>query len=365
MLDIAKVIGAFDTPGSPIAMETVPMSDRINRQWLLARRPYGMVSTSDFELVETAVPELAEGEYLVRNLYISFDPTMRGWMEDRESYMPPVALREVMRCSTVSQVVESKNPAYAQGDILTGLFGMQEWAVGGKGFMHGTPVAEGTPLTWPLGVTGLTGMTAYFGLLEIGKPQPGETVLVSGAAGATGSVAAQIAKLKGCRVVGIAGGPEKCAWLEEKAGLDGAIDYKSENVGERIRALCPDGVDVYFDNVAGPILDAALANLALRARVVMCGGISGYNEKEPPAGPRNLMNVVIQRARMEGFIIIDYVSRFPEAAAALQEWIREGKIVHEEDVQEGIENAPATFLRLFTGQNIGKQLLKLADPSDL
>jgi hypothetical protein len=324
-----------------------------------------MVSPSDFELVETPVPALSEGEYLVRNLYISFDPTMRGWMEDRESYMPPVALGEVMRCSTVSQVVESNNPSYAPGDILTGLFGMQEWAVGGHGFMHGTPVAEGIPLTWPLGVMGLTGMTAYFGLLELGKPQPGETVLVSGAAGATGSVAAQIAKLKGCRVVGIAGGPEKCAWLVNEAGLDAAIDYKSENVQERIRELCPDGVNVYFDNVAGPVLDAALANLALRARVVMCGGISGYSEEESPPGPRNLMNVIIQRARMEGFIIIDYVSRFPEAAAELQQWIREGKIVHQEDVQKGIENAPETFLRLFRGQNLGKQLLKLADPIEL
>ena len=341
------------------------MNDRMNRQWLLARRPFGMVSPSDFEFVETPVPELAEGEYLVRNLYISFDPTMRGWMEDRKSYMPPVALGEVMRCSTVSRVVESKNPAYAPGDILSGLFGMQEWAVGGQGFMHGTPIAEGTPLTWPLGVTGLTGMTAYFGLLELGRPEPGETVLVSGAAGATGSVAAQIAKLKGCRVVGIAGGPEKCAWLTEQVGLDAAIDYKSENVEDRIQALCPDGVDVYFDNVAGPILDAALANLAIRARVVMCGGISGYSEEEPPAGPRNLMNVILQRARMEGFIIIDYVSRFPEAASQLLRWVREGKIVHQEDIQEGIENAPETFLRLFRGQNIGKQLLKLADPIDL
>ncbi|MBW2316883.1 MAG: NADP-dependent oxidoreductase [Deltaproteobacteria bacterium] len=341
------------------------MSDRVNRQWLLARRPQGMVSPADFEFVERPIPELAEGEYLVRNLYISFDPTMRGWMEDRESYMPPVALGDVMRCSTVGQVTESKNPAYARGTILTGLFGMQELAVGGQGFMHGTPVAEGTPLTWPLGVTGLTGMTAYFGMLELGEPKPGETVLVSGAAGATGSVAAQIAKLEGCRVVGIAGGPEKCAWLEKEAGLDAAIDYKSENVEERIRALCPDGVDIYFDNVAGPILDAALANLALRARVVMCGGISGYNEEKPPPGPQNLMNVIIQRARMEGFIIIDYVSRFPEAAAALTQWVREGKIVHQEDVQVGIENAPETFVRLFTGQNLGKQLLKVGDPVDL
>ncbi len=338
------------------------MTDRSNRQWLLARRPHGMVSRDDFELVETPVPDLADGEYLVRNLYLSFDPTMRGWMEDRESYMPPVALGEVMRCGSVGQVVESKNDAYAPGDIVSGLFGMQEFAVGGRGFMQGTPVAEGTPLTWPLGVTGITGMTAYFGLLELGKPKEGETVLVSGAAGATGSVAAQIAKLKGCRVVGIAGGPEKCAWLVEKAGLDAAIDYKSEDVEERIRALCPNGVDVYFENVGGPILEAALANLALRARIVMCGGISGYNEEKPQPGPSNLMNIVIQRARMEGFIIIDYAARFPEAAEELVKWVQEGKIVHQEDVQEGIENAPETFLRLFRGQNLGKQLLKVADP---
>ncbi len=337
------------------------MSDRNNRAWLLARRPYGMVSPQDFEFVETQVPDLAPGEYLVRNLYISFDPTMRGWMEDRQSYMPPVALGEVMRCSTVGQVVDSKNAAYAPGDIVSGLFGMQEWAVGGQGFMHGTVAPEGVPPTWLLGVAGLTGMTAYFGLLEIGKPEPGETVLVSGAAGATGSIAAQIAKLKGCRVVGIAGGTKKCDWLTKEAGLDAAIDYKSESVAERIRVLCPDGVDVYFDNVGGPILDAALANLAQRARVVMCGGISGYSEKEPPAGPRNLMNLVIQRARMEGFIIVDYVPRFPEASNQLVEWVREGKIVHQEDIQEGIENAPETFLRLFRGQNLGKQLLKVGE----
>jgi len=338
------------------------MSDRVNRQWLLASRPFGMVSPSNFELAETPVPELADGQYLVRNLYISFDPTMRGWMEERESYMPPVAIGEVMRAATVGQVVESKNPAFKVGDMVQGLFGMQEYAIAPQGFMQGSPVAEGIPATWPLGVLGLTGMTAYFGLLDLGKPEAGETLLVSGAAGATGSIAAQIGKLMGCRVVGIAGGSEKCGWLTGEVGLDAAIDYKTEDVAARIKELCPNGVNIYFDNVGGTILDAALANLALRARVVMCGGISGYNETTPPAGPRNLMNLVLQRARMEGFIIIDFVPRFPEAAARLGEWVRAGKIVHREDIQEGIENAPETFLRLFRGQNIGKQLLKVGEP---
>jgi NADPH-dependent curcumin reductase CurA len=222
-------------------------------------------------------------------------------------------------------------------------------------------VPDGTPLTWALGVTGLTGMTAYFGVLELGKPVPGETVLVSGAAGATGSVTAQIAKLEGCRVVGIAGGPEKCALLIDGFGLDGAIDYKADEVEQRIKDLCPDGVNIYFDNVGGSILEAALANLARGARVVLCGGISGYGDKVPPPGPRNLMNLILQRSCMEGFIIIDYVARFPEAAAKLAEWVGDGKMIHREDIQEGIEDAPETFLPLFRGQNIGKQLLKVGE----
>ena len=339
------------------------MSARANRQWLLASRPVGMVKESDFEFRESPVADLADGEYLVKTLYIGFDPAMRGWMEDRPSYIPPVEIGAVMRAGTVGQVVESKNPAFEVGDFVQGLFGWQEYAIAGSGLSQGQKIPDGTPLTWPLGVVGITGLTAYFGLLDLGKPQAGETVLVSGAAGATGSVAAQIAKLESCRVVGIAGGPDKCRWLVEEAGLDGAIDYKSENVQQRIGELCPDGVNVYFDNVGGEILDAALANLAQKARVVMCGGISGYNEKEPPPGPRNLMNVIIQRARMEGFIVIDYIARFPEAAAKLAGWVGDGKIAHQEDIQEGIENAPQTFLRLFHGKNLGKQLLKVANPA--
>jgi NADPH-dependent curcumin reductase CurA len=339
------------------------MSQPLNRQWRLARRPVGMVREADFEYREESLPRIGAGEALVRNLYVSFDPAMRGWMEDRKSYIPPVGLGDVMRAGCVAQVVESQAPGLAPGDFVQGLFGWQEWAVAGPGLAQATKLPPGTPLTWPLGVLGITGLTAYFGLLDLGKPSSGETVLVSGAAGATGSVAAQIAKkIVGCRVVGIAGGREKCAWLTGELGLDAAIDYKTDDVSRRIGELCPDGVHVYFDNVGGEILDAALAHIALRARVVLCGGISGYNEKEPPPGPRNLMNLVIRRARMEGFIVIDYAARFGEAVRELSGWVASGKIAHKEDVQQGIENAPRTFLRLFRGENTGKQLLKLADP---
>jgi NADPH-dependent curcumin reductase CurA len=321
-----------------------------------------MVGEANFDFVEAPIPEIGEGEYLVRNLYISFDPAMRGWMEDRPSYMPPVQLGEVMRAGTVGQIAESRHPDFAVGELVQGLFGWQEYAVGGQGLAQGSRVPAGTPLTWPLGVCGITGLTAYFGLLELGRPQPGETVLVSGAAGATGSVAAQIAKLKGCRVVGIAGGPAKCALLTDELGLDAAIDYKEQDVEARIAETCPEGVNVFFDNVGGPILDAALAQIAQRARVVLCGGISGYNEKEPPPGPRNLMNLITRRGRMEGFIVIDFFARFPAAAAELAGWVSSGQIRHYEDVQEGIENALQTFLRLFRGENTGKQLLHIGDP---
>jgi NADPH-dependent curcumin reductase CurA len=321
-----------------------------------------MVTEANFDFVEEPVPALHEGEVLVKNLYMSFDPAMRGWMEDRKSYIPPVQIGEVMRAGTVGQVVESRDPKHPVGSFVQGLLGWQEYAVAGKGPNQVSSVPEGVSLTAPLGVLGITGLTAYFGLLDLGKPKPGETVLVSGAAGATGSVASQIAKLKGCRVIGIAGGPEKCSWLETELGLDDTIDYKSEDVAQRIAALCPDGIDVYFDNVGGEILEAALANLALRARIVLCGGISGYNEDEPQPGPRNLMNLVIQRGRMEGFIVIDFASRFGEATKELAGWVAEGKIRHQEDIQEGIENAPRTFQRLFLGENRGKQLLKLGEP---
>jgi hypothetical protein len=338
------------------------MTTRRNRQWLLAKRPVGMVGEADFEFREGPAPVPGAGDILVRNLYLSFDPAMRGWMEDRPSYIPPVGIGEVMRCGAVAQVVESNEPTFPVGSTVSGLFGWQEYAVSGRG--RATPIAEGTPLTWPLGVLGITGLTAYFGMLDLGRPMPGETVVVSGAAGATGSVAAQIARIRGARVIGIAGGAEKCAWLRDAARLDAAIDYKSEHVGARLGALCPAGIDVFFDNVGGEILDAVLARIALRARIVLCGGISGYNEKEPPPGPRNLMNLVRQRGRIEGLIVLDFAPRFGEATAQLAEWVGEGQIAHREDVQHGIENAPRTFLRLFSGENLGKQLLRVGDPTE-
>lgn len=338
------------------------MSD-VNRQWVLAARPRGMVEESDFELREAPLPRPGAGEILVRNLYLGFDPAMRGWIEDRPSYVPPVQLGEVMRGGCVGQVLESRSPDFRVGDLVQGMFGWQEYAAQPPdGVTPTTRVPRGVPITLSLSVLGGTGLTAYFGLLDVGRAQEGETVVVSGAAGATGSVAAQIARIRGCRTVGIAGGPEKCRWLTERARLDAAIDYRSERVGRRLRELCPRGIDVYFDNVGGGILDAALARIARGARVVLCGGISRYNEAELPPGPRNYMNLIIQRARMEGFLLLDYQARFPEALKELGRWVTDGEIAYAEDVQVGIENAPRAFLRLFEGKNLGKQLLHLADP---
>jgi NADPH-dependent curcumin reductase CurA len=334
-----------------------------NRQWVLKRRPVGMVKPDDFELRSAPVPEPAEGELLVRTLWLSFDPTQRGWIEDRPSYLPPVAIGEVMRASSVGQVERSRHPGFQAGDLVFGLGGWQEWfTVPGAGFPGVQKVPAGVPPSWMLGVLGVTGVTAYFGLLDLGKPKRGETVVVSGAAGATGSVAGQIARLQGCRVIGIAGGPEKCRWVVERARFDACVDYKHEPVARRLGELCPHGLDVYFDNVGGEILEAALEHLALRARVVLCGGIASYNDVEPRPGPRNLMNLVIQRARMEGFIVLDYFGRMEEAVRQLGAWVQAGEIVHEEDVQHGFENVPATLVRLFEGRNLGKQLLQLGEP---
>jgi NADPH-dependent curcumin reductase CurA len=331
------------------------MSDT-NRQWLLAKRPVGMVKESDFELHTASIPAPGDGQVLVRNEWIAFEPAMRGWMEDRPNYIPPVGIGEVMRSMTVGEVVESKLEGYAPGDRVTGTLGWQEWALGQAGLRK---LPAGTDPTLALSVLGMTGITAYFGLLEIGKPVEGNTVVVSGAAGATGSVAGQIARIKGCRVIGIAGGPEKCAWLTEKARFDAAIDYKNEDVGERLSALCPDGVDVFFDNVGGDTLDQVLAHLALHARIVICGSITRFSAKELPPGPRNYFNLTAKRARMEGFVVLDYFGRAPEALEALSKWASDGSIAWEVDVQKGFENIPKTLKRVYTGANFGKQLLEL------
>ena len=324
-----------------------------------------MVQISDFEYVEEPVPAIQDGEVLIRNLYLAFEPAMRGWLNDVPSYIPPVAIGEVMRASTVGQVIESKNSANPKGQLVSGMFGWQEYFVGGgtPGPFGGiSPVPDDIPPYRMLSLLGGTGLTAYFGLHDIHPVKEGDNVLVSGAAGATGSVAAQIARIAGAaKVVGIAGGPEKCDWLLNKAKIDGAIDYKNEDVGRRIREEFPKGVDLFFDNVGGDILDATLVRMADNGRVTLCGGISSYNEKELPPGPRNIMQIVIHRLSVRGFILFDHIAGAGEAIADLRRWSAAGDLVVEEDIQEGFENTPKTFLRLFQGKNLGKQLLKIAD----
>ena len=331
-----------------------------NRQWVLAERPVGQVSEKCFAWRETPRPVPSDGEALVRTLYLSLDPAMRGWLEDRPSYIPPVQIGEVMRAGSVAEVVESRSPELAPGDLVRGTFGWQDYAIARPGRSYGMQkLPAGVDPELALGVLGLTGLSGYFGMLELGRPQAGETVVVSGAAGATGSIAAQLARIAGARVVGIAGGAEKCDWLVRQARLEAAIDYKRGPVDARLAELCPRGVDVYFDNVGGPILEAVLGQLAERARIVLCGGISGYNAVEPPPGPRNLMNLVRRRARMEGFLVMDHAAKFGEATARLAGWLAAGELAHEVDIQEGLENAPKTLLRLFEGRNTGKQLLRV------
>lgn len=336
----------------------------INRQWLLAARPSGMIGPQNFKYVETPVPELRNGEVLVKNLFLSFDPTQRNWMVDRPGYLPPVAIGETMRAGSVGQVVDSQHREFSVGDLVQTTGGWQDYAVVApdQGPLGLSKLPQGVSPEMMLSVLGITGLTAYFGLLEHGQPKAGETVLVSGAAGATGSIVGQIAKLKGCRVVGIAGGPEKCQWLKDKAGFDAVIDYKNEDVNAQIAHHCPAKWDIFFDNVGGSILEAALDHLNLYSRVVLCGGISGYNATKPVPGPANLMNLVTNRGRMQGFIILDYLPRAMEAIQDLMAWVASGDITYQIDLQEGFENIPGTLQRLYTGQNLGKQLLKIADP---
>lgn len=338
----------------------------VNRQWLLASRPEGMVGPGNFELRETDVPAAGEGEFVVRNLYLSLDPAMRGWITDLPSYIPPVGIGEVMRGGCVGRVVESRHPDFEAGDLVLGMFGWQDYALSdGNGALAVTKVPEGVAPTMPLSVLGLTTLTAYWGLREIGRPQEGEAVVVSGAAGATGAVVGQLAKIKGARTIGIAGGPEKCRTVVDEYGFDEAIDYKGEDVGAALARLCPNGLNVYWDNVGGEILEAALANLALHARVVLCGAISIYNQaNDPPPGPRNYLNLLIRRSRMEGFIVLDYFDRTEEAMAELVPWVMEGRIRVREDIRDGLEGAPSALVDLFTGGNQGKLLVKIADPDE-
>jgi NADPH-dependent curcumin reductase CurA len=311
-----------------------------------------------WDMVEESVPEAGDGEVLVKVLLLSLDPAMRGWLNDVPSYVPPVGLGDVMRAIGVGVVVESKHDGVAVGAHVTGLFGVQEYSV-----LPGEAVTEVdasmAPLATWLNVLGMPGMTAYFGLLDIGKPLEGQTVLVSGAAGAVGATVGQIAKIKGCRAVGVAGGPEKCRMLIEEFGFDAAIDYKNEDLGPALKEKCPDRVDVYFDNVGGDVLDAALGRLARGARVVICGAVSQYNESSMK-GPSNYMALLVRRARMEGFVVFDYASRYPEGAREMGGWMAAGKLKSVEDIVDGIETFPETLLKLFRGENKGKLCLRVA-----
>lgn len=337
------------------------MTALINKKWTLASRPETVVGEEHFNLETEAVRDLVDGEFLVKNHYLSFEPAQRGWLNDVRSYLPPVAIGEVMRAGAVGEVIASKHSEFAVGDHVQGTFGWQEYAISNdSGIYPATKIAADTPISYPLHIYGLTGLTAYFGFLDIGKPKAGETVLVSGAAGATGSTVGQMAKMLGCKVIGIAGGQAKCQWLVDELGYDAVIDYKSESVGERLEALCNNSIDLFFDNVGGPILDHALVNMANNGRIVLCGGISsGYQVKELPPGPKNYMQLVIRRCQMEGFIVLDYVERYPEARAQLMQWVEEGKILVKEHILEGIEQCPSALAGLFAGQNFGKQLVKI------
>ena len=334
------------------------MNATVNRQFRLAARPVGLPKASDWTLVEKPVPQPGEGEFLVRIEYLSLDPAMRGWMNEGKSYVPPVGIGEVMRAGAAGEVIASAHPGFPVGSMVSGLFGVQEYALSnGKGVQRvDTALA---PLPTYLSVLGMTGMTAYFGLLDVGAAKEGDTVVVSGAAGAVGTVVGQIAKIKGCRVVGIAGGADKCRWLVDGLGFDAAIDYKSEDVRKALREHCPKGIDVYFDNVGGEILDIALAQLAMHARVVICGAISQYNATEGVKGPANYLSLLVNRARMQGMVVFDYAARYGEAAREMGGWLADGRLQSREDIVEGFDTFPDALLKLFRGENTGKLLLKI------
>ncbi|MET8679682.1 NADP-dependent oxidoreductase [Streptomyces sp. NPDC004647] len=334
---------------------------RTNHQYRLAARPVGLPRTTDWDQVEEPVGEPADGQLLVQVIYLSLDPAMRGWMNAGKSYIPPVEIGEVMRAGAVGRVVASRHDGFAVGDYVSGGFGVQEYCLSdGRGVTKADPALA--PLSVYLGTLGMPGMTAYFGLIDIGRPEPGQTVVVSGAAGAVGSLVGQIAKIIGCRVVGIAGGESKCRMLVDELGFDAAIDYKSQDVKKELREHAPDGVDVYFDNVGGDILDTVLTRLARGARVVICGAISQYNNVEPVKGPANYMSLLVNRASMTGMVVFDYADRYAEGVAQLAEWLAAGRLQAVQDVVEGgVQDFPETLLRLFRGENTGKLVLKIAD----
>jgi hypothetical protein len=338
-----------------------PVTSTVNRQFVLASRPAGLPEETNFKMIETPIPDLQDGEILARAMYISVDPYMRGRISQARSYAAGVEIGGVMVAGGVARVVASKNASFAVGDIVDPYMGWQEYVVSnGRGLRKLDPSVA--PVSTALGVLGMTGLTAYFGLLDICNPKPGETVVVSGAAGAVGSIVGQIAKIKGCRTVGIAGGDDKVDWILKDCGYDAAFNYKTtDNYGAKLKELCPKGIDVYFDNVGGTITDAVFLQINPFARLSICGQISQYNNAKPEMGPRLLGMLIVAKAKAQGFIVTDFMARFPEALAEMSAWYREGKLKYREDIIEGFENLPKAFIGLFHGENIGKRIVKVTD----
>lgn len=334
----------------------------INRQITLAARPAGYPKTSDFKLIESPIPDPKEGEILVRTIYLSVDPYQRGLMNAAHPYRNPIEIGGVIVGGTVGKVIVSKNPNFQEGDIVEGRLGWQEYAISdGSGIRKIDPNI--VPISTALGVLGMPGMTAYFGLLEIGKPQPGETVVVSGAAGAVGSLVGQIAKIKGCRAVGIAGSDRKIDYILNELGFDAAFNYQTTaDYYEKLKELCPKGIDVYFDNVGGTITDAVFRLINVKARVVICGQISQYNLEKPELGPRFLWQLIVRQTKVEGFLVSQFADRYEAGLRQMAEWLRSGKIKYREQIVEGIERAPEAFIGMLKGENIGKQLVKVSGP---
>ncbi|PWI29569.1 NADP-dependent oxidoreductase [Flavobacteriaceae bacterium LYZ1037] len=332
----------------------------MNKQLILAKRPEGIPDASTWTLESHTIPTISDGEFLVQQHYVSLDPAMRGWMNDSKSYIEPIAIGDVMRAGSIGKIIKSNHPDFHIGDTVTGWGGVQQYAVATDKTWYKVDTNL-APMPIYLGTLGMPGMTAYFGILEVGKIKTGDVVLVSAAAGAVGSIVGQIAKLKGCYVVGIAGGKEKCDYLKNELGFDATIDYKSENIFDAVKETCPKGIDVYFDNVGGDILEAALSRLRMHARVVICGAISQYNNLEEVKGPRNYMSLLVSRATMQGMIVMDYAPHYGKAAKEMGQWLMEGKLKSKEAIYEGIENFHETFMRLFSGEKKGKLVLKVIE----
>ena len=341
------------------------LSSLVNRQVRLASRPTGMTTAQNWQFTEEPVVEPADGQVLVKTLMLSLDPAMRGWLNDGRSYIPPVGIGEVMRAGGIGRVVVSKDPAFEPGDLVSGLLGVQEYCQSAAGMpgsrgLQKIDLRLGTPAQW-LNVYSMPGLTAYFGLKDVGLPQPGQTLVVSGAAGAVGQTVGQLARIWGMRAVGIAGGHAKCDWVVKELGFDACIDYKGGSVREGLKQHCPKGVDIYFDNVGGEILDHVLARLAPKARIVICGAISQYNNLSAVQGPKNYMSLLVHRARMEGFVIFDYTDRFPQAIAELAGYVKDGRLKTREDIVDGgVAAFPQTLNKLFAGENCGKLVLRVA-----